>query len=63
MPRVKWASKRPPKRMSLQAPQVGLWPAALARTMSRWVISSLASNWATVDLRISLPIDGRMRSS
>ena len=32
-------------------------------TDSRWVISSAASNWATMDLRTSLPMEGRTRSS
>lgn len=32
-------------------------------TASRWVMSSAASNWATMALRTSLPMDGRTRSS
>lgn len=34
-----------------------------ADTDSRWVISSAASNWATMALRTSLPMEGRTRSS
>ena len=34
-----------------------------ALTASRWVISSAASNWATMALRTSLPMEGRTRSS
>ena len=34
-----------------------------AETDSRCVISSAASNWATMDLRTSLPMEGRTRSS
>jgi len=32
-------------------------------TASRWVMSSAASNWATMAFRTSLPIEGRTRSS
>lgn len=32
-------------------------------TCSRWVMSSAASNWATMDLRTSFPMEGRTRSS
>jgi len=34
-----------------------------AETASRWVISSAASNWATMALRTSFPMEGRTRSS
>ena len=32
-------------------------------TASRWVMSSAASNWATMAFRTSLPMEGRTRSS
>lgn len=32
-------------------------------TASRWVMSSAASNWATMAFRTSFPMEGRTRSS
>lgn len=35
----------------------------LLETASRWVMSSAASNWATMDFKTSFPMEGRTLSS